>query len=479
MLSRKTHFVGVLALLLMAGFISTSVISYFVAHDSLANQIEETALPLTSDNIYSEIQRDLLNPIFISSLMAQDTFLRDWTIEGETNAESIVRYLAEIQKRYEAVTCFFVSEKTGNYYHPSGIVKVVSPEDPHDSWYFQFKDHKNLYDVNVDSDTADPSILTVFINYRVLDYSGNLLGVTGIGLSVDSVKEMISIYQSRYGRQVYFINRKGDVTLKSEDLSIGSNIRNESGISEVTTQILSSTAFSGKYKLDGKTVFINSRLVPEFDWYLLVEQFDDPSERKIQNTLYINLAVSILISIIIIVLVNLAFGRYQKKLEEMATIDVLTGITNRQFFDTMFDQLVKISRRRKEPLSAIMFDVDNFKSINDNFGHLAGDMVLRFLADTVQSQIRDTDTFCRWGGDEFMLLLQECNQEQALDIAEKIRKRVENSSVEYKNESISITSSFGVTQLVSDDSKSTLVKRIDDALYKAKRNGKNCIELIV
>lgn len=108
---QRFRFLGPLAVLLLTGFVSTSLVSYHVARGSLSKQIKESTLPLTSDNIYSEIQQDLLRPIFIASLMAQDTFLRDWAISGESDAQAIIRYLKEIQMRYCAETAFFVSEK--------------------------------------------------------------------------------------------------------------------------------------------------------------------------------------------------------------------------------------------------------------------------------------------------------------------------------------------------------------------------------
>ncbi len=128
-MARKKYFIALLTGLLVVGFLFTSIVSYFVAQRSLSEQIAGNTLPLTSDNIYSEIQQDLLRPIFISSLMAHDTFVRDWVLNGEQNPEQMTRYLREIQKRYATVTSFFVSDKSYNYYHSSGILKTVSPED--------------------------------------------------------------------------------------------------------------------------------------------------------------------------------------------------------------------------------------------------------------------------------------------------------------------------------------------------------------
>ena len=116
--SRKAQIVLLLALttLLLGGFLATSLVSYYSSRDSIRQSIVNTELPLTSDNIYSEIQKDLIRPTQIASMMARDTFLRDWVLDGEQSAEPITRYLREIQAHYGAFTSFFVSDKTSTYY---------------------------------------------------------------------------------------------------------------------------------------------------------------------------------------------------------------------------------------------------------------------------------------------------------------------------------------------------------------------------
>ena len=473
---KKIRFFSILIALLISGFAATSLIGYYVAHDSMTDQIEETTLPLTSDNIYSEIQRDLLNPIFISSLMAQDTFVRDWTIAGEVDETAIIRYLGEIQKRYGTVTSFFVSEKTKNYYHPDGIIKKVSIDDPQDLWYFRVRNLNEDYEVNVDTDTADKNSINIFINYRVFDYSRRFIGVTGVGLAVSSVKQMISSYQTRYGREVYFINSEGFVTLNSSDNSIPYNIRQKEGIKHIATQILTSPGYRGTYEKNGRTVFLNSRIVPEFNWYLIVEQLEDDAGKRIQKTLFINIGISLFISLIILFFAFLTIRGYQRRLEEMASTDELTGAANRQVFDMIFDQILKTSRRRREPMSIIICDLDNFKAINDEYGHQAGDFALKSFADTVREESRSSDVLCRWGGDEFLLLLADCDVQQAQLVAEKIRNKVESHSISYKNREIHLTISIGLSELDKRDDSDSLFKRADDALYVAKEKGRNRVE---
>ncbi|WP_234406133.1 hypothetical protein [Methylobacillus glycogenes] len=111
--------------ILSTGFIATSLVSYHVSRTSIHNAIVESSLPLSSDNIYSEIQKDLVRPIFVSSMMASDTFLRDWMIDGENDINKISRYLQEVQTHYGAFASFLVSEHSLNYYYGQGLLKQV------------------------------------------------------------------------------------------------------------------------------------------------------------------------------------------------------------------------------------------------------------------------------------------------------------------------------------------------------------------
>jgi len=108
----RQRLIVLLGALLCLGFLATTFASYFVSRGSLRENISESELPLVADNVYSEIQRDLIRPIVVSSTMASDTFLRDWVIAGEHESDRITRYLREVKTRFGAFTSFFVSERT-------------------------------------------------------------------------------------------------------------------------------------------------------------------------------------------------------------------------------------------------------------------------------------------------------------------------------------------------------------------------------
>lgn len=474
MQQRKTYFAIALSILLVLGFIATSAISYFVAHDSLSDQITGESLPLTSDNIYSEIERDLLRSILISSLMANDTFVRDWTIGGEVDPQAIQRYLSEIQQEYDTTTAFFVSETTRHYYHPRGILKTVTEDDPDDAWYFRVREMRDDYEINVDTDTADPSRLNIFINYRVRGFDGNYLGATGIGLAVDSVAELIATYERRYGRTIYLVDREGDVTLRGRDLDGPDNIRDRPGIDDVATQVLSNPAVDTRARgEDGETLYINSRLIPELDWHLVVTQEGLTGENRILNTLMLNIGVALLLSALVAAGGWYTVRGYHVQLESMATTDELTGCANRQLFESLFDHVSRNAQRRNQPMSLISFDADQFKPINDRYGHATGDIVLRTLTNRARHRVRDGDTLFRWGGDEFLILLPDCNIRDAARIAEDIRAAVAAEPMVWGDERIPLAISVGVAEWRPRESSQALIGRCDQALYEAKRRGGN------
>lgn len=468
----------IVSLLLTAGFVATSLASYYASRASLRSQITKRELPLTSDNIYSEIQRDLLRPIFISSLMANDTFLRDWVIGGEKDEQQVIRYLDEIQKKYNAFTSFFVSEQTRTYYHAKGILKKVTPGAPRDQWYFRVRSMTPDYEINVDPDLANKDSMTIFINYRVFDYDHHFIGATGVGLRVIAVKALIKKYQENYDRSICFIDKKGSIALHGSNLpETIKHVSDVEGLSSVAPDILSKKGSYFTYKRKGKIVHLNTRYIPEFDWYLLVEQTEEKATRQILHTLLINMGVCAVITLIVLFLTNMTISAFQSRLEKMATIDKLTGIYNRQAFDIIIQQILKDIQRKRADLSVLLFDIDYFKTINDDFGHLAGDAVIQHIVAITRGIVRDSDILCRWGGEEFLILLQDCGLTDAHQLSEKIRKTVRQTPAVYKGMKISSTISFGVTRYHSFETADSLLSRLDALLYKAKQKGRDRSEI--
>ncbi|QCR10344.1 sensor domain-containing diguanylate cyclase [Brenneria rubrifaciens] len=461
--------------MLFTAFLIISWTSYEVAIESLEEEIKENTLPLTSDNVYSEIQQDLLKPIFISSLMAHDTFLRDWVINNETDPQAMIRYLKEIDDRFNTISTFFISDQTKHYYDPQRILKTVSEQSPDDRWYFQARtlSDEMPYAIDILVDPENRTRMDIFISHRVMDYRGNFIGVTGVGIPVERVKLLIEKYEQRYNRNIYFIDKTGNVALHGNTYDRPLKIQEQPGLSPLATAILTVPGGAYEYQLNGKQIFLNTRFLPEFGWYLMVEQSNHPSEKRLFNTLMKNLGVSISVSLLFLFVLWLTIGGYQRRLEQMATTDKLTGLMNRQAFDYYFTQLLSKRIAQQRPIALVLLDLDHFKQINDHYGHGVGDEVLAQIASLLQQTVRYSDQACRWGGEEFVVLLDDCNLDNAVLRADTLRKTIESAQIRSVDDTVQVTISCGVAEYQKSETLDMLINRADIALYQAKQQGRN------
>lgn len=470
--------------LLGAGFLATSLLSYYASRASIRDNIVNTELPLTSDTVYSEIQKDLVRPILISSMMSRDTFMRDWVVNGEQNPEQMTRYLNEVMTHYGAYTAFFVSNSTLTYYHAKGVLKQIKVEEPRDAWYFRVRDMKDPYEINVDPDLANKDNLTFFINYKVYDYHDRFIGAAGVGLTVDAVIKLIDKYQQRYQRSVYFVDTFGRLVLTGaeggpEGAHIGQSLGEIESMKSLVSQLPKPHSGSYEYSAEGQGHFLNVRFIPELNWYLFVDKREDGALSEIRQSLYLNLLICLLVTLSVLALLNRVIKRYQRKIQAQATLDSLTELPNRRGFDLLAAQALHEAQRETKPLTALLIDLDHFKALNDTYGHMAGDQVLIGFARDLQSCLRHADIVCRWGGEEFIVLLKDTDGDTGQNIAEKIRQHVEKQEYAYNGHTLNLTVSIGATTLQRDDTLHSLLSRADHAMYRAKQTGRNrtCVEM--
>ena len=165
---------------------------------------------------------------------------------------------------------------------------------------------------------------------------------------------------------------------------------------------------------------------------------------------------------------------YHDEIYRLTTVDGLTQAFNRRYFEETLEREISRCNRYRRDLALVMIDIDRFKNVNDSFGHLAGDHVLKHISSTLKTKIRREDVFARYGGEEFGLLLPEVDLPGAVLMAEKARKLVEKSKYEFDRQLIPITISLGVAALGPGQREATeLVKAADTKLYEAKGAGRN------
>ena len=436
-------------------------------------------LPLTGDNIYSEVQKNIVKLVQISSLMANDTFLKDWVLDGERDTSQVTKYLKNIKSQYHTIICFFASDKTRAYYYPDGVWTIVEKDNPRDAWYFKAKNIQEEYQINLGMNDIEDGAFTIFVNYKVVDYDNRFIGVTGCGLTVDNVQKQLDVYAKKYNRVIYFVNRKGRVVLASSisppPFTTLDDVKQLKAKISLRPDDFTSHALS--YSRDNETCLLNTRYIPELKLYLFVEQsLKSANRQQLTRLLIKNFLITFIIGSGIIAAVFLTIQKYQKDLEILATTDKLTRLNNRHSFEILLTQALKQADRENHPLTMILFDIDFFKKVNDNHGHPAGDAVLQQVAATALNTLRKTDVICRWGGEEFLIILPNCAIEAGKAIAEQLRQAVNKTIFRHGDLSLSVTISLGITQWQPGEREKDLIKRVDTAVYKAKENGRNRVE---
>ncbi|WP_316898895.1 diguanylate cyclase [Pseudodesulfovibrio indicus] len=464
-MSVKTKLITALTLILVVAFLATSLVNYAFTKAAVRAELLNSSLPLTGKNIYSEVHSDMLRPILVSTSMAHDAFLKEWIEAGEKDVGPITDYLSQLREKYDFLTTFFVSAVTDNYYYQGGILKKVGPRDPHDVWYYAFVRTGHEFDLDVDSNEAENGALTIFANFRVTDEKGRLLGVAGVGVNINRVTALLEQARAEYSREVYLVDQDGLVQVHRDRSRIERYyITKAGGIRDVAPAILAANdeARSFEYDWDGQHYLLSARYIPELKWYLIVEQSETSALVSARNNLVRTVIIGLLATVLIIILCTLTINHYQGRLERLAKTDPLTGAANRRALDEAFEESAYKAGRYGIPFSVVILDLNKFKAINDVYGHIKGDEVLRKVAETTRRTIRPTDLLARWGGDEFVILLDGGMAE-----AEALIHRVSCALAEIETD-VNISFSHGLAQFIEGDSLETMTHRADQAMYRTK-----------
>ncbi len=474
-----------LTALLLGGLGTLSLVTYLRARSLIKHQIISHALLLTTDAVVANIEHDLLQPVITSTVMADNSLAGMLARDGQSDNTELSNYLRRIQQRSGAATAFLVSDKTKQYYHSSGVLKTITPNDPNDRWYQNFVDSGRELELNIDRDTADPNRRIAFVNVRLDNEQGQLLGVTGVGLNARELQEQLQAYQKQYSVKILLVNRSGEIVLAS-DQSHG-KLDKQPLIGPLSSRILNSPDVKLQLPEGSRDTFIRTTRLPNTGLTVVALNTSDPEETAFHQLLLQNLAGAVLISVVLVVLAQATLGRDQKQLEHMARTDKLSGLLNRRQFDQTFEKLSQQTQKSGSKLAAVVMDIDHFKVVNDSHGHLVGDAVIRHVSRCISSQVRESDPVFRWGGEEFLLLLPGCDTAKACARLEAIRSELRNHPLDLAQlqdtapqadgtaQSLPVTLSFGLAIHQPGKSSTALLQRADAALYTAKREGRDRI----
>ncbi len=474
-MNSRYHIVVIITFLLITLSLTISTMNYWVSLQSTQKQLKERSLPLTVDNIYTEIQKHIIEPNLVSSMMANDTFLKDWLIHQEDDVDKISTYLETIKHKYEMFVTFLVSEETRNYYTQKGLVEQVVEGNPNNAWYFTFMQNQDSHEINLDFNEHIDDSMIMFINHKIYDEQYHIIGATGIGLKISYINDMLKRFRQKYSFNVYFLNKDGEVVLYELGVNPLRHLEDVSELNALRDLIISKESRVLEYTQTGEEYLLNTKYIPELDLYLIVEAKLSEFVKDVKRTFYFNLLSSLFVTLLITLIILKTVKNHHKSLNYLATYDDLTDLQNRRVFNEELQQFFLLSQRRQSPLSLLFLDLDDFKKVNDTFGHQTGDKVLKRVAGILKQNIRQTDILGRWGGEEFIVALIDSKSESAKVITEKLRTNIEKDEILHQLINQNLTASFGLTTLNAQDTMDSLLKRVDEALYEAKRNGKNQI----
>ena len=223
-------------------------------------------------------------------------------------------------------------------------------------------------------------------------------------------------------------------------------------------------------------VFITARIISSNTTPIYTERvFDQNLTISYTFNALVAFVMLIFFSVLFIIEIRrneLQLERQNRQLEALSSKDPLTGLLNRRSMDKCLADAVELSKRKGSPFSIIIGDIDDFKKINDTYGHNVGDVVLTTVADTICSNVPENASVCRWGGEEILILVHE-RKTDALPIAEKIRSAISQTLTKAEDTSIHITMTFGVSEYTPGIAMTKLIASADDNLYKGKKDGKN------
>jgi len=458
--------------------IGISMANYYVSLNSSEKQLKTISLPLSLDNIYTEIQKNIIQPYLVSSMMANDTFVQDWLKDSEQDKNKIVEYLSAIKNKYNMFSSFLVSDRSKNYYTQDGFVEKISVKNKHNQWYFNFIKNQNIHEINIDSNKNLSNSLMMFINYKIVDSRYKLIGATGVALKTEYINNMLQKFRQRYGFKVTFFNQLGEVILSEPNHNSYKSIDSSEILQPIKEKIISKEANLIEFRQNHEKYIIHTKYIKELNLYLTIEaKLSDYTDSSME-ILYFNLLASLGVVLFIIIVLYRIIQKHSKKLENMAFVDSLTEIYNRRFFKTKLSDTISDSNRYKQNFCLVFIDIDNFKKINDTKGHDVGDEILIIVANTLKNSLREGDTIARWGGEEIIILLSHTDIKTGEMLANKLKLMIENSIKIQDILSYNLTASFGITEFKNGDDTDTIIKRADEAMYISKNSGKNRVSVL-
>ncbi|MDJ0750605.1 MAG: sensor domain-containing diguanylate cyclase [Woeseiaceae bacterium] len=440
-----------------------NAIDNIVAEQSRVQQ--ETVSP-----VYELVRDELLRPLYIAETFASSVDFTTTMDSTDLDEEALLRQLQDMELDL-GLKFFVASERTRKQYFSDGsTLNLIEGEV---AWYFEAMANEK----DILADLGQVGDVHLYFDVKVYSSDREFLGYVGVGKPIRQFVETFDRYKARYGYDFLFVNDRNEIILTSlpEFVVTDAYIPTLESLEWFDHGDSSASSHDSEViEVDKEDFLISEFGIEQLGWRLLLLTPLDARQAQTMRAFMIS-AVTSMVSVSLLAMA--VFGLmllYKQNLEKKTEVDLLTGLPNRNFIERRYAQL----QREGGTICAIIVDLDHFKTINDTYGHDAGDRVLKAAATVFGDVLRDKDIVGRWGGEEFVMLLPARSVATGKSIAERARRRLEGLTIELRETSVSITASFGVAFGPGrDESLADLLARADKVLYEAKETGRNQVKL--
>lgn len=373
--------------IIIIGFLTTAVLSYKANFTTSVKNIEQVSA-LTSEGIYYQLTSILSKPLNVSLTMANDSLLKDYLAEEENNLENedyahrIQDYLSAYKEKYSYDSVFLVSTVSNRYYHFDGIDRYITRDNPENDWYYHMLETDQDYLLNVDNDEVEGADngITVFVNCKIHDGEGKVLGIVGVGVRIEDLQELLQEYEENFGIKAFLIDENGLIEISTEYTGYEKvDIFKVYQLEKIKDEVLGfkeSGVARNIWTMDErekeKRDFIVSRYIPELSWHLLVERNTAPLlELFYRQLIHTAIIIAVIIGTILVLITYVIRGfssqivkitkeheeRFRKSTEQLydniyeldITRQRAAGKSTEQYFeslgaakDTSYDEVLQI-----------------------------------------------------------------------------------------------------------------------------------------
>jgi len=470
------HYITAVFVITIIVIVATSFFTFKEIFARSTQKQQEAIMPL-----FSLITSEIIRPITVSQYMSSDPFLLNYIQQDTIDNDVVFNYITSVSNKFNTLS-FIALDKHQRLIDSENKVTNLDSEDA--EWYHRLK----TIDKTEFTDFGDAENPHLFFDVKMFNKKQEFLGFVGLAVDLDHFSQQFKEFKKSFGFEVYFIDENDHITLSSSQLmKTTSHHRRENltNINELewfqnyqrakqnnTENSLESNENNTIFNFSNDDLIISQIPLKELNWRVFIVAPPVTKQSAYWQLFIQKLIIFLLVSFALYYIFTLCIRNFRTDLVKDSETDYLTQLPNRSFIHWKYSQL----STEYEHVSVVIADIDNFKILNDTYGHLFGDDVLKVIAKELSKNLRNIDLIGRWGGEEFLFILPDTNAQQAQEIVDRIRLNIARipftpSSTSKK---FNVTVSFGVSDsnLANVELEEILI-RADQALYRAKRNGRN------